>query len=143
MWTRIFPYLLITYWRKGNPSFYGIIPYSPVAEFLTWHGVEKVRINYVKSFLIRIYPQVEGICLFLQVQLTLPSLIPTFSLPDVLCDPTNVILKQGTPFEAMTGCTAFIDCVLAEIFRSFTQLYDKWQEICTQPQVSFYYHTYY
>ena len=31
------------------------------------------------------------------------------SLPDVLCDPIDLIWREGTPFEAMTGRTAFID----------------------------------
>ena len=34
------------------------------------------------------------------------SLIPSFSLPDVLRDPTDLIWRKGTPFEAMTGRTA-------------------------------------
>ena len=33
------------------------------------------------------------------------SLIPSFSLPNVLCDPTDLIWRKGTPFEAMTGRT--------------------------------------
>jgi hypothetical protein len=28
---------------------------------------------------------------------------PSFSLYDVLCDPTDLIWRKGTPFEAMTG----------------------------------------
>ena len=45
---------------------------------------------------------------------------PTISsfLPDVMCDPTELIWRQGTPFEVMTGRTAFIDCLQAEIFLS-------------------------
>ena len=31
---------------------------------------------------------------------------PTFSLSDVLCDPTDLIWRKGIPFEAMTGRTA-------------------------------------
>ena len=31
------------------------------------------------------------------------SLIPSFSLPDVLCNRTDLILRKGAPFEAMTG----------------------------------------
>ena len=30
------------------------------------------------------------------------SLIPSLSLPDVLCDPTDLIWRKGTQFEAMT-----------------------------------------
>ena len=29
--------------------------------------------------------------------------LPSLSLPDMLCVPTNLILRKGTPFEAMTG----------------------------------------
>ena len=34
------------------------------------------------------------------------SFIPSFSLPDVLYDPTDVIWRKMTPFEAMAGRTA-------------------------------------
>ena len=34
------------------------------------------------------------------------SLIHSLSLPDVLCDPTDLIWRKGTQFEAMTGRTA-------------------------------------
>ena len=37
---------------------------------------------------------------------TILSLFPSNSLPDVLCDPTDLIWRRGTPFEAMTGRTA-------------------------------------
>ena len=51
------------------------------------------------------------------------SLIPSFSLPDVLCDPTDLIWRKGTPFEAMTGPTApSSDGLLAEVFWGFPQL---------------------
>ena len=47
------------------------------------------------------------------------SFIPSFSFPDVLCDPTNLIWRKGTPFEAMTGRTApSSDILLAEVFLS-------------------------
>ena len=50
------------------------------------------------------------------------SLIPSFSLSDVLCDPTDVIWSKGTPFEAMTGRTApSPDGLLPEVFRGFPQ----------------------
>ena len=45
-------------------------------------------------------------------------LFPSFSLPDVLSDPTDLIRRKGTPFEAKTGHTAFIDGFLAEVFLS-------------------------
>ena len=51
------------------------------------------------------------------------SLIPSFSLPDVLRDPTDLIWRKGTPFEAMTGRTApSSNGLLAEIFWGFPQL---------------------
>ena len=54
---------------------------------------------------------------------TIPSRIPSSSLSDMLCDPTDLIWRKGTPFEAMTGRTApSSDGVLAEVFWGFTQL---------------------
>ena len=41
------------------------------------------------------------------------SFFPSLSLPNVLCDPTDHIWRKGTPFEAMTGWTAFSDGLLA------------------------------
>ena len=47
---------------------------------------------------------------------------PSFSIADVLCDPSDLIWKEGTPFEAMTGRTApSSNCFLAEVFRGFPQ----------------------
>ena len=47
---------------------------------------------------------------------------PSFSLPDVLCDPNDLIWRKGTPFEAMTGRTApSSDGLLAEVFWGFSQ----------------------
>ena len=51
------------------------------------------------------------------------SLIPSFSIPDVLCDPTDLIWRKGTPFEVMTDRTApSSDSLLAEVFWGFPQL---------------------
>ena len=51
------------------------------------------------------------------------SFFPSFSLPDVLCDATDLIWKKGTPFEAMTGRTApSSDGLLAEVFWGFPRL---------------------
>ena len=51
------------------------------------------------------------------------SFFPPFYLPDVLCDPTDLIWRKGTPFEAMTGRTApTSDGLLAEVFWGFPQL---------------------
>ena len=45
------------------------------------------------------------------------SLIPSFSLPDVICDLTDIKWKKGTPFEAMNGrTTPSSDDVLAGVF---------------------------
>jgi hypothetical protein len=43
------------------------------------------------------------------------SFFPSFSFPDL-------IWRKGNSFEAMTGRTAFIDGILAEVFRGFPQL---------------------
>ena len=46
-----------------------------------------------------------------------------FSLPDVLCDPTDLIWRKGTSFEAITGRTApSSDGLLAEVLWCFPQL---------------------
>ena len=37
------------------------------------------------------------------IKCPIPPFFPSFSLPDVLCDPTDLIWRKGTPFEAMTG----------------------------------------
>ena len=53
------------------------------------------------------------------------SLCPSISisLADELWDPTDLIRRKGTPFEAMTGCTApSSDALLAEVFWGFPQL---------------------
>ena len=51
------------------------------------------------------------------------SLFPSFSLPDTLCDPTDLIWRKGTIFEGMTGRTApSSDSLLAEVFWGFSQL---------------------
>ena len=62
---------------------------------------------------------------------------PSFSLLDVLCDPTALIWRERKPFEAMTVSTAFIDG-----FQRFRQLKGKYQEICAQPSVSSGYYTF-
>ena len=51
------------------------------------------------------------------------SLSPPEFLPDVLSDPTDLIWRKGTPFEAMTGRTAASsDSLLAEVFWGFPRL---------------------
>jgi hypothetical protein len=50
------------------------------------------------------------------------TFFPFFSLPDVLCDPIDLISRKGTPFDAIIGCTALSsDGLLAEVFRGFPQ----------------------
>ena len=45
------------------------------------------------------------------------SLFPSSSLPDALCDPTDLVWRQGSPFVAMTGRTApSSDGLLAAVF---------------------------
>ena len=51
---------------------------------------------------------------------SIPSFLPPPSL-DMQCYLSNVIQRQGTPFEVMTGRTAFIYGLLAEVFRGFPQ----------------------
>ena len=49
--------------------------------------------------------------------MTVLPLIPSFSISDVLCDPTDLIWRKGTPFDVMTGRTApSSDGLLAEVF---------------------------
>ena len=51
------------------------------------------------------------------------SLFPSFSLPDALCDPTDLIWRKGTPFETMTYRTApSSDGLLTEVFWGFHRL---------------------
>ena len=48
---------------------------------------------------------------------------PEQPLPDVLCDPTDLIWSKGIPFEAMTGRTApSSDGLLPEVFWGFPRL---------------------
>ena len=65
-----------------------------------------------------------------------------FFLPDVLCDPTDLVWRKEIPFEAMTARTTFINDFLAEVFRAFPHLKGKFQEIFAQPPVSSHYHPY-
>ena len=54
---------------------------------------------------------------FLYYRVPVLSLFPYFSLPDVLCDRTDLIRKKGIPFEAMTGRAApSSDGLLAGVF---------------------------
>ena len=67
---------------------------------------------------------------------------PSFSLPDVLYDFTDLIWRKWTPFEAMTGRTTPSDGLLAEGFWGFPRLQGKCQEMCAQPPGAFHYHPY-
>ena len=56
-------------------------------------------------------------------KLIILSLFPSFSLPDVLCDTTDLIWRKGTPFEAMTGRTVpSSGGLLAKVFSGFPRL---------------------
>ena len=57
---------------------------------------------------------------------------PSSSLPDVLCDPDDLVWRKGTPLQAIIGRTVFID--------GFPQLQAKYQEIRTQLPASSHYH---
>ena len=62
------------------------------------------------------------------------SLFPSSSLPDVLCDLTDLIWRKGTPFETMTGRTTPLSYgLLPEVFRGFPQPQGKYHEIRAQP----------
>jgi hypothetical protein len=50
------------------------------------------------------------------------SFFPSFSLPDVLCDATDFIRRDGTALEGMTSRKALIDGLVAEVFWGFPQL---------------------
>ena len=50
------------------------------------------------------------------------SFFPASSFPDVLSDPTYIIWREGTPFEAITDRTVFIDGILSEVFGFFLSL---------------------
>ena len=65
------------------------------------------------------------------------SLIPSFSLPDVLCKPTDLIWRKGTPFEAMTGRTASSsDGLLAEVFLGFSSAVRQMPgDMCIAPRI--------
>ena len=79
-------------------------------------------------------PQPTSInCLQLYQILFLVS-FPSFSLPDVLCDPTDIIIwRKGTPFVAMTGRTApSSDGILAEVLWVFSSAVRKMPgDLCT------------
>ena len=69
---------------------------------------------YVESYL---RTSLSKACYLLYTQSVL-FFIPSVSHPDVLCDPTDLIRRECTAFEAMTGHIAFIDGPLAEVFVS-------------------------
>ena len=50
----------------------------------------------------------------------------------MLRDPTDLIWRNGTPFEAMIGRTDVIDGLLPDVFSGFPHLYGKFLEICAQ-----------
>jgi hypothetical protein len=52
-------------------------------------------------------------------QYSFPSFLSLFSLLEVLYDPNDLIWRQETPHDAMTGRTTFIDSLLADVSRSF------------------------
>ena len=68
---------------------------------------------------------------------------PSFTLPDVLYNPTDLIWKQGTPFETMTDRTAFIKTDKTSESHTF-----KYHVLCTDGTISvgiiyFYYLAYF
>ena len=76
----------------------------------------------------------QYLLLFLK-ELILPIPFTSFSLSDVLCDPTDLIWRKGTSFEAMTGHTASsTDGPLAEVFRVFLSCRMP-RDLCTAPGI--------
>ena len=62
-----------------------------------------------------------------------PFLLSFLPLPDVLCDPTYLIWRKGTPFEAMTGLTApSSDGLLAKVSSAIRQ---KPEDLRTAPRI--------
>ena len=58
-----------------------------------------------------------------EATIPIPFFFLSFSLSDVLYDPTDLIWRKETPSEAITVRTASSsDCLLAEIFWGFSQL---------------------
>ena len=55
----------------------------------------------------------------------------------MLCDPTDLIWRKGTPFEAMTGRTdPSSDGLLAEVLLEFSSVVSKMPEdLCTAPRI--------
>ena len=55
----------------------------------------------------------------------------------MLCDPTDLIWRKGTPFEAMTGPTApSSDGLLAEVFWGFYSAIRQMPgDLCTAPRI--------
>ena len=71
--------------------------------------LENDRGRKLSKLLVYYFPQNDRYALqliFLSAPGPVLSLIPSFSLSDVLCDPTDLIWRKRTPFEAMTGRTA-------------------------------------
>ena len=62
----------------------------------------------------------EEILTYYSIILPVFSLIPSISLPDVQCAPSDLIWRKGTLFEAMAGCKAnSLDDLLADVFWGF------------------------
>ena len=64
------------------------------------------------------------------------SFFPSFSVPDVLYDPIDLIWRERSAFEAMTDCKTLI-----EGFQLFSGILLSCK-VCAQPLVSSHYHFY-
>ena len=65
------------------------------------------------------------------------SFFSSFSLPDVLCDPTDLIWRKNTAFEAMNVHTSpSSDSLLAEVFLGFSSAVRQIPRyLCTAPEI--------
>ena len=101
-------------WRSFQPVF-GVCVYIPSLSIWVATGNAKSSLES----LVRGFKPGWGRWIFSR-QIPVLSLIPSFSLSDVLCVLTDLIWRKGTPFEAMAGrTTPSSDRLLAEVFWSF------------------------
>ena len=64
------------------------------------------------------------------------SLFPSFYLPDVLCDPTDLIWRKGAPFEAMTLHSLFTRQSPSWSFLGFSSAVRQMPgDMCTAPGI--------
>ena len=108
---------IVIYWRHNKT--YRETWFS----YIEFHGPEcllNVRITLCKHRIVEVCYYVSQYDIKLHVaQVKYPILDHPFYIPDVLCDPINLIWRQKISFEAMTGSTAIMDGLLSQVFRFF------------------------